>query len=104
MQLERVRNSKQKGPLALLWVTPHSINTSTMFPQDKIQSYWEITKKDLERSRADVRNKDRDMEDLQEQQQIELKVLPWPQCQHMSLHEHVKVTCEPLVCRCTSKR
>ena len=43
--------------------------------QDKIQSYWEITKKDLERSRADVRNKDREMEDLQEQQQIELKVI-----------------------------
>ena len=74
--------------------------------QDKIQSYWEITKKDLERSRADVRNKDREMEDLQEQQQIELKVtlISRPVCQTMSVSGWYPPRVGPTVCRCTNKR
>ena len=62
-------------------------STCSVTLQDKIQSYWDITRKDLERSRADVRNKDREMEDLQEQQQIELKVLD---CLH---EQYVKLAC-----------
>lgn len=42
--------------------------------RDKINAFWEITKKDLEDRRADLRNKDREMEEMQERHQVEVKV------------------------------
>jgi len=42
--------------------------------QDKISSFWEITKKDLEDRRAELRNKDRSMEELEDRHQMEVKV------------------------------
>ncbi len=42
--------------------------------QDKIQSFWDITRKELDSSRAKLRNKDREIEDLQDRHQVEIKV------------------------------
>jgi hypothetical protein len=42
--------------------------------QDKINSFWEISKKDLEDRRADLRNKDREMEEMEERHMVEVKV------------------------------
>lgn len=42
--------------------------------QDKINAFWEITKKDLEDRRADLRNKDREMEEMEERHMVEVKV------------------------------
>ena len=42
--------------------------------QDKINAFWEITKKDLEDKRAELRNKDREIEEMEERQQVEIKV------------------------------
>ena len=41
--------------------------------QDKINAFWEITKKDLDDKRAELRNKDREIEEMEERQQIEIK-------------------------------
>ncbi len=38
--------------------------------QDKINAFWEITKKDLEDRRAELRNKDREMEEMEERHQV----------------------------------
>lgn len=43
--------------------------------QDKINAFWEISKKELEDTKAQLRNKDREMEELEERHQIEIKVL-----------------------------
>jgi hypothetical protein len=43
-------------------------------PQDKINAFWEITKKDLEDRKAELRNKDREMEEMEERHQVEVKV------------------------------
>ncbi len=42
--------------------------------QDKINAFWEISKKELEDTRAQLRNKDREMEELEERHQVEIKV------------------------------
>ncbi len=42
--------------------------------KDKINTFWEITKKELQEVRADLRNKDREMEELEERHQVEIKV------------------------------
>jgi growth arrest-specific protein 8 len=46
----------------------------TQWVQDKINAFWEITKKELDDKRADLRNKDREMEELEERHQVEIKV------------------------------
>ncbi len=38
--------------------------------QDKINAFWEITKRDLEDRRAELRNKDREMEEMEERHQV----------------------------------
>ena len=43
--------------------------------QDKINAFWEISKKELEDTKAQLRNKDREMEELEERHQVEIKVL-----------------------------
>lgn len=37
--------------------------------RDKISSFWEITKKELEERKAELRNKDREMEEMEERHQ-----------------------------------
>ena len=41
--------------------------------QDKIGAFWDISRRELESGRAELRNREREVEDLQEQHQIELK-------------------------------
>lgn len=43
-------------------------------PQDKINAFWEITKKELDDRKAELRNKDREMEEMEERHQVEIKV------------------------------
>lgn len=42
--------------------------------QDKINAFWEILKKDLDDRKAELRNKDREMEEMEERHQVEIKV------------------------------
>ena len=46
--------------------------------RDKVNTFWEITKRQLEEKRAELRNKDREMEDNEERHQIEIKVNKLP--------------------------
>jgi growth arrest-specific protein 8 len=41
--------------------------------QDKINAFWEITKKELEDRKAEMRNLDRQMEEMEDLHQRELK-------------------------------
>ena len=54
--------------------------------RDKINTFWEITKKELEDRRAELRNKDREMEELEERHQVEIKVYK-QKVKHL-LYEH----------------
>lgn len=42
--------------------------------RDKINAFWEITKKELDDRKAELRNKDREMEEMEERHQVEIKV------------------------------
>ncbi|CAF1219608.1 unnamed protein product [Adineta ricciae] len=42
--------------------------------RDRISTFWEITKRQLEEKKAELRNKDRELEDAEEQHQAEVKV------------------------------
>lgn len=46
--------------------------------RDKINAFWEITRKDLEDKKAELRNKDREMEEMEERHQVEIKVCNGP--------------------------
>jgi len=54
--------------------------------RDKINTFWEITKKELEDRKAELRNKDREMEELEERHQVEIKVYK-QKVKHL-LYEH----------------
>lgn len=54
--------------------------------RDKVTAFWEITKKDLEESRAQLRNKDRLLEEQEERHQVEMKVYK-QKVRHL-LYEH----------------
>ena len=54
--------------------------------RDKIQSFWQITKSELAQKEAELRNKDRDMEELEERHQREIKVYK-QKVKHL-LYEH----------------
>ena len=51
-----------------------------------MNSFWEISKKDLEDKKAELRNKDREMEELEERHQVEIKVYK-QKVKHL-LYEH----------------
>lgn len=53
---------------------------------DKINTFWEITKKELQEVQAELRNKDREMEELEERHQVEIKVYK-QKIKHL-LYEH----------------
>ncbi|KAI4875249.1 hypothetical protein NFI96_006676 [Prochilodus magdalenae] len=42
--------------------------------RDKIHTFWEITKRQLEERKAELRNRDREMEEAEERHQVEIKV------------------------------
>ncbi|XP_072551159.1 dynein regulatory complex subunit 4 isoform X2 [Salminus brasiliensis] len=42
--------------------------------RDKIHTFWEITKRQLDEKKADLRNRDREMEEAEERHQVEIKV------------------------------
>lgn len=42
--------------------------------RDKVNSFWEITKRQLEETRSTIRNKERELEDSEERHQVEIKV------------------------------
>ena len=42
--------------------------------RDKVNTFWEISKRQLEEARATVRNKERELEDAEERHQVEIKV------------------------------
>ncbi|XP_042196399.1 dynein regulatory complex subunit 4 isoform X2 [Callorhinchus milii] len=54
--------------------------------RDKIHTFWEITKRQLEESRSEARNKDREIEDAEERHQVEIKVYK-QKVKHL-LYEH----------------
>jgi len=54
--------------------------------RDKVNTFWEITKKELEDRKAELRNKDREMEELEERHQVEIKVYK-QKVKHL-LYEH----------------
>jgi hypothetical protein len=54
--------------------------------RDKINAFWEITKKELDDKRAEMRNKDREMEEMEERHQVEIKVYK-QKVKHL-LYEH----------------
>jgi hypothetical protein len=43
--------------------------------RDKVNTFWEITKRQLEERKAELRNKDREMEDAEENHQTEILVI-----------------------------
>uniref|UniRef100_A0A7S3DIN4 Growth arrest-specific protein 8 domain-containing protein n=1 Tax=Palpitomonas bilix TaxID=652834 RepID=A0A7S3DIN4_9EUKA len=54
--------------------------------RDKINTFWEITKRELEERKAELRNKDREMEEMEERHQVEIKVYK-QKVKHL-LYEH----------------
>ncbi|KAM3872146.1 dynein regulatory complex subunit 4-like [Diretmus argenteus] len=54
--------------------------------RDKIHTFWEITKRDLEESNAELRNRDRELEEAEERHQVEIKVYK-QKVKHL-LYEH----------------
>merc|ERR1711970_956758 len=42
--------------------------------RDKVATFWEITRRQLEQAKVTLRNKDREMEDSEERHQVEIKV------------------------------
>lgn len=54
--------------------------------RDKINTFWEITKRQLEESRATLRNKDREAEEMEEKHAVEIKVYK-QKVKHL-LYEH----------------
>ena len=41
--------------------------------RDKIHTFWEITRRQLDERKAEIRNKDREMEEAEERHQVEIK-------------------------------
>lgn len=54
-------------------------------PFFQVNTFWEITKRQLEEKKAELRNKDREMEDSEERHQIEIKVFKLLQFELMRL-------------------
>ncbi|CAB1339359.1 unnamed protein product [Coregonus sp. 'balchen'] len=54
--------------------------------RDKIHTFWEITKRHLDERKADLRNRDREMEEAEECHQVEIKVYK-QKVKHL-LYEH----------------
>ena len=55
-----------------------------------MNSFWEITKRQLEEARSTVRNKERELEDSEERHQVEIKVSDDVCSANLSLHSQWK--------------
>ena len=53
---------------------PRSAPTATLLVQDKINHFWVVAKKELEDRKSKLRNLDREIQDLEEKQGVEIKV------------------------------
>jgi len=60
--------------------------------RDKIHTFWEITRRQLEERKAEIRNKDREMEEAEERHQVEIKV--YKQKAKQLLWEHQNASAE----------
>ena len=71
--------------------------------RDKVNSFWEISQRQLEEANATMRNKERELEDAEERHQVEIKVGEWGRplslADLIELHTHTH--CE---CRCTNRK
>ena len=54
--------------------------------RDKVNTFWEITKRQLDEKKAEIRNKEREMEETEERHQVEIKVYK-QKVKHL-LYEH----------------
>ena len=54
--------------------------------RDKVNTFWEITKRQYEEKKAELRNKEREMEEAEERHQVEIKVYK-QKVKHL-LYEH----------------
>ncbi len=66
--------------------------TNQQLERDKINTFWEITKRQLETVRAEIRNKDREVEEVEERHAVEIKVYK-QKVKHL-LYEHQNRTTE----------
>jgi len=48
-----------------------------MIIYDKIKQFWEISKNKLEEAKAELLNKDRELEELEEKYKVEIKVISY---------------------------
>ena len=64
--------------------------------RDKVNSFWEITKQQLDENKATVRNKERELEDSEERHQVEIKVQTNIVCLEPSLSSNIHL--EFLLC------
>ena len=65
--------------------------------RDKVNSFWEISQRQLEEARSTVRNKEREVGDAEERHQVEIKV-GCPYCWQCSF------TCLCINSRSTSRK
>ena len=54
--------------------------------RDKLSAFWEVTRRQLDERKSELRNKDREMEELEERHQVEIKVYK-QKVKHL-LYEH----------------
>lgn len=86
MQLERVTSQPTyicMSSIVCWFSKPARVHS---WIQDKINAFWEISKKDLDDRKAELRNKDREMEEMEERHQVEIKVYK-QKVKHL-LYEH----------------
>ncbi|KAG7275198.1 hypothetical protein CRUP_023786 [Coryphaenoides rupestris] len=60
--------------------------------KDKVHSFWEISKRDLDERKAELRNKEREVEEAEERHQVEIKVYK-QKVKHL-LYEHQNAVSE----------
>ena len=63
-------------PPAAKHTPPHTQHTHTRntHAQDKINAFWEVTKRELAERRAELHNRDRELEEAEERHGVEVKV------------------------------
>jgi len=65
---------------------PHSHRNYLQLERDKIYTFWEITKREMDDVNAELRNKEREQEELAERHQVEIKM--YKQRFRYLLYEH----------------
>ena len=66
--------------------------------REKLNYFWIVEKKKLEDKRAELRNKDREIQDLEEKHQVEIKIYKQRLKHLLSEHQH-EISIEPSICR-----